>query len=191
MTLIFRLMILYIRTAFSKTLMDIHTLHTMKFRVWISDHDMFNHMTNSRYFSITDIALMNWMIETGLWRGVRKQRWIPMVVFKDASYLRSLRFPEQYRVETQLVGWSGIYIIWRHEFRSRKNELAAVVTTVGRTVAEDGNHPTADDVIERLNMNVAPSSELPDIYRMRVEQLELERAKTKSPTMGLEKKESP
>lgn len=179
MTLIFRLMVLYIRTAFSKTYMDIHTLHTMTFRVWISDHDMFNHMTNSRYFSITDIALMNWMITTGLWRGLRKQGWIPMVVFKDASYLRSLRFPQQYRVETQLLGWSGIYIVWRHEYRTKTNQLAAVVNTIGRTVAEDGNHPTADGVIERLNMDVANSPELPDIYKARLEQLELERTKSK------------
>ncbi|MEO9971275.1 MAG: acyl-CoA thioesterase [Hyphomonadaceae bacterium] len=177
MTLIFRLIILYIRTAFSKHKMDIHTLHTMKFRVWITDHDMFQHMNNSRYFSITDIALMNWMIETGLWRGLRKQDWTPMVVFKDASYLSSLRFPEAYRVETQLIGWSGSYIIWRHEYRNRKNQLAAVVNTVGRVVAADSQHPSADDVIVRLGMDVAPSPDIPPIYRARLNQLEVERGK--------------
>jgi acyl-CoA thioesterase FadM len=182
MTLIIRLMILYIRTAFSKTAMDIHARHTMKFRVWISDHDMFQHMTNTRYFSITDIALMNWMIETGLWRGLRKQDWTPMVVFKDGSYLRSLRFPEKYRVETQLIGWSGAYIVWRHEFRNGKNVLAAVTNTVGRVVASDGNHPSADQVIERLDMNVAPSPQVPAIYMARLEQLELERAKPQDGT---------
>lgn len=175
MTLIFRLMILYLRTALTKQRMDIHKLHIMKFRVWITDHDMFQHMNNSRYFSITDIALMNWMIETGLWRGLRKQDWTPMVVFKDASYLRSLRFPEAYRVETQLIGWSGIYIIWRHEYRDRKDRLAAVVNTVGRVVAADRQHPSADDVITRLKMDVAPSPKIPPIYQARLTQLEEER----------------
>ena len=175
MTLIIRLMILYIRTAFSKAYADIHARHRMNFRVWITDHDMFQHMTNTRYFAITDIVLMNWMIETGLWRGLRKQDWTPMVVFKDGSYLRSLRFPERYRVETQLVGWSGPYIVWRHEFRNRKNVLAAVTNTVGRVVAADGNHPSADGVIERLKMSVAPSPDMPAVYQARITQLELER----------------
>ena len=181
MTLIIRLMVLYIRTAFLKTAMDIHNKHIMTFRVWITDHDMFQHMTNSRYFSITDIALMNWMIATGLWRGLRKQDWTPMVVFKDGSYLRSLRFPERYRVETRLVGWSGNYIVWRHEFRNRKNVLAAITNTVGRVVAADGVHPSADDVIARLKMKVAPTSPLPELYQARIDQLEAERAMSKKP----------
>ena len=102
-----------------------------------------------------------------------------MVVFKDGSYLRSLRFPERYRVETQLIGWSGIYILWRHEFRNDKNIVAAITNTVGRVVAKDGKHPTADDVIKRLDMDVAPSPIIPPIYQARLDQLELERKDTR------------
>ncbi len=176
MNLFFRLVILFIRTRLQRGRTGFFETHTLGFRVWLTDQDMFQHMNNGRYLSIMDLALVHWMLRTGTWKGIRDQGWMPLAAYKDVSYVRMLKFPQAYAVETTLVGWQDSYIILKHDFVSG-GKLIAATTTIGRLASDKGDKPTIGRVIEALGLDGLAAPALPEAYRQRLDLLEGERAR--------------
>lgn len=180
MNLFLRLMWLFIRTRFQSGRTDVFENHTLKCRVWITDQDMFQHMNNGRYLSIMDLALVHWMLRTGTWSSIRAKEWMPLAAYKDVSYVRMMRFPQAYTVETQLVGWQDSYIILKHDFLS-KGRLVAATTTIGRLASDKGDKPTMQQVIDHIGLGQLQSPELPQPYAQRLALLEAERKRGRKP----------
>lgn len=174
MNLFFRLVILFIRTRFQRGQTGFFDTHVLGFRVWLTDQDMFQHMNNGRYLSIMDLALVHWMLRTGTWKGIRDNGWMPLAAYKDVSYVRMMKFPQAYTVETTLVGWQDSYIILKHDFVSR-GKLIAATTTIGRLASDKGDKPTIERVIESLGIDGLTSPDMSEAYRRRLDLLESER----------------
>ena len=112
------------------------------------------HMNNGRYLSITDIAVIDFMIRTGVYSGIRKRGWIPVVAHKDLSVYSMLKFPDAYEVVTQLLGWTDKYICIRYEF-IRNGKLAADSLSIGRIRGAKGSNPNIQELIETLDLNLS------------------------------------
>ena len=157
MNLFFRLIFLLARNLIAGRTIDYLDTRTLRFRVWITDQDAFQHMNNSRYMSIMDLAVIDLVMRTGVATGMRKHRLTPVVVYKDIALYRMLKFPQAYQVISRFVAWDGPYIFFEHRFE-RNGRLHARGVTIGRLVGRSGERPTVQQAIEQLGWQNVPKS---------------------------------
>jgi acyl-CoA thioesterase FadM len=118
---------------------------------------MFRHMTNSRYFSLTDVCIIDYMLQTGAWPVLEKRGWLPVVVYEDLVFKKMLRWPQAFIVRTQLLGWDANTVVIRHVFERAKD---GVVTTEGftisRFISKTGERIETARVVEALAISAPP-----------------------------------
>lgn len=182
MNLFFRLIFLIARNLVIRRPLGYLEEARLKFRVWITDQDAFQHMNNSRYISIADLAVIDLVMRTGVAAGMRRAGLAPVVVHRRISFYRMLRFPQAYEVVSRFTGWSGPYVAFRHDF-VRDGELHAECVTIGRLVGRKGERPTVQEAIEDLGWKDVPRSpELPAPVRQQIDELERERSHRRKAT---------
>ncbi len=160
MNLFLRLMVLLARTRLDGRKIGFFDETRLKFRVWITDQDAFQHMNNGRYLSITDLAVIDFLIRSGTYAGMRKLGWIPVVVHKEVSIHAMLKFPNAYEVVSHLEGWTDKYICIRHKFL-RDGKLTADSLSIGRVRGQRGSNPSVTEVIKTLNLDVDATTSPP------------------------------
>ncbi|WP_084399929.1 acyl-CoA thioesterase [Henriciella aquimarina] len=162
MNLFLRLLMTFIRARLSKETPGLFETTRIRSRVMLTDQDMFAHMTNSRYFSFSDLAIINYIVRTGCWTKLRKQGWFPVVCSESVTFARMLRAHQAFTVETRLVGWTDTYICLEHCFLRGKKETATV-RIVARFASRKKDRVLMEDVTALLGVEDA-SPELPDTY---------------------------
>ena len=178
MNLFLRLIALLIRNRFFKGPVGYLEPTRLKYRVWITDQDAFQHMNNGRYLSITDLSVIDHLMRSGILGHVRRAGMMPVVVYKDIAIYKMLRFPQKYEVETHLLGWTGPYACYRHRFL-QDGRLCAESRAIGRIVGgKKGERPTMEGLKARFGLDDVPESPpLPEPYLQAIERLETERAR--------------
>lgn len=174
MNLFFRFVIAALRARFSPRT-HINDVHVQSFRVWIGDQDMFQHMTNSRYTSFTDLAVINYLLRTGLWNAMRKRRWTPVIVYKNVRINKMLSFPQRFEVHTRIAAWVGEYALLSHDF-VRRGKTTATSLTIGRFIGGRKDRPNIDDVLAGLNLSDYDHPEPSPWFLDQIEQIETARA---------------
>jgi acyl-CoA thioesterase FadM len=156
MNLFLRILLVWLKSKFKPRKGAFDEVVT-RFRVWPTDQDMFRHMTNSRYFSLTDVCIIDYMLQTGAWPVLAKRGWLPIVVYEDLIFRKMLRWPQAFIVRTQLLGWDEANVIVRHTFEREKD---GVVTTEGftisRFISRKGERIATARVVEALAIGDAP-----------------------------------
>jgi acyl-CoA thioesterase FadM len=125
------------------------------FSVWPTDQDMFRHMTNSRYFSLTDVCIIDYMLQTRVWPILSRRGWLPIVVYEDMAFRRMLRWPQRFLVRTRLAGWDEARVILTHVFVRADGETTAEGVTISRFVARGGERIDTARVVEALGITAA------------------------------------
>ncbi len=175
MNLFLRLLILLIRNRLSGRAVGYLEPTVLKYRVWITDQDAFRHMNNGRYLSITDLSVIDHLMRSGILGHVRKAGMMPVVVYKDITIHKMLRFPQRYEVHTRLLGWTGHYACYEHNFMA-DGRLAARSIAIGRIVGGRGVRPTLQELIGQFALDDVPESPpLPDECLEPIARLESER----------------
>jgi len=179
MNLFFRLMIVLMRARFDGRKVAFDGTSRLTYRVWITDQDAFMHMNNSRYLSLTDLAVIDFLIRTGVYGGMRKRGWAPVVVHKALNIHRMMKFPQKFDVTTRMIGWTGSYICMHHEFVS-DGVVTADMLSIGRVAARKRPHPTAQDIIDTLDLDIHESPPLPAHAVETIKRLEAVREDSRS-----------
>jgi acyl-CoA thioesterase FadM len=86
------------------------------FRVWCTDLDVFRHMNNGIYLMVMDLARMDLMVRSGMWRKIRAQGWYPVVVAETVQFRRSLNLFERFEIETRVLGGDDKAIVLEQQF---------------------------------------------------------------------------
>lgn len=184
MNLFLRLMILLVTNRFFRGGVGYLEPTRLKYRVWITDQDAFQHMNNGRYLSITDLSVIDHLMRSGILKPVRKAGMMPVVVYKDITIHKMLRFPQKYEVETQLLGWTGPYACYRHRFL-QGDRLCAESRAIGRIVGSRGERPSLQELIDEFSLTDVPRSPaLPAEYSDAIERLEEQRRRIKQTTIN-------
>lgn len=136
MNLFFRLVRIFLSAIFSKKDGGITDIYRLKFSVWLTDQDMFAHMTNSRYFSFADLGTINFIIRSGCWGTMRKRGWIPVILSEKVTISKMLKFPQAFEVETQITCWDETYVGLVHHF-TRNGKRHASVNALARFASTD------------------------------------------------------
>lgn len=136
MNLFFRLVGVFLSAIFSKKNGQITDYYKLKFSVWLTDQDMFAHLTNSRYFSFSDLGTINFIVRSGCWGTMRKRGWIPVILSEKVVISKMLKFPQKFELETQVTCWDDTYVCLQHKFM-RKGRQHAEVNVLARFASTD------------------------------------------------------
>ncbi|WP_300378982.1 acyl-CoA thioesterase [Henriciella sp.] len=175
MNLFLRLLMTFLRARLSRERPGLFDITRIRSRVMLTDQDMFAHMTNSRYFSFSDLAIINYIIRTGCWKKLRKQGWFPVVCSETVVFSRMLRAHQAFEIETHLVGWTSTYICLEHRF-TRKNKETARVRIVARFASRRQERVSMDDITRLLDVETA-SPPLDEAYQGMIADVEAARAR--------------
>ncbi len=144
----------FIRASLSKQRVSVFATTRIRSRVMITDQDMFAHMTNSRYFSFSDLGVINYIVRTGAWPKLRKKGWFPVVCAESVVFTKMLRSPQGFEVQTRLAGWDDTYICLRHDF-IRDEQTTATVRIVARFASRKRQKVVMSDVTSLLDIDAA------------------------------------
>ena len=136
--------------------------HVIRSAVWLGDQDPMGHMTNSRYSSFTDLAIMNYMGRTGALMAFRRRGWLPVIQYESFYYLRMLRFPQKFEVHTRLVGWEDTQMVFHHRFISG-DRTHAESFMIARLTGRKKTRVTAEMAMEALGVSLQSPPIGPDV----------------------------
>ena len=158
MSLLIRLLLLLITSRGRSRLQVLDTCVT-PFRVWLNDLDVLLHMNNGRYFTILDLARVDLMMRSGLWRQLKAQGWYPVVTLETMRFHRSLELGDRYNVQTRVIGWDEKHIFIEQGF-VRDDVRVALAVVRARFLKRSGGVVTTAELLE-LSEITQPSPGLP------------------------------
>ncbi|CRM84497.1 hypothetical protein [Pseudomonas sp. 35 E 8] len=142
MNLWFRLLFMLSRRPWRK---PVHGLATtvVRMRVWPLDLDINRHVTNGRYFSLADVARMDFVLRTGAFRVALRNKALPIVGDTWGKFRRELKLFDVFEVHTRMLGWDHKWSLMEHRF-VRKGRVVGVVVMRGLFRSAKGTLPPAD-----------------------------------------------
>ena len=150
MNLFFRLLGIFLRSFFAGKHVGLLDQTVLRFRVWITDQDMFMHMTNSRYLSFGDLGTINYILRTGSWSQLRKRGWFPVICGQTMVISRMLSFPQKFELRSRVTGWDDSYVGLLHEFYA-KGRKTAEVKVVAKFASTDRTPVTPAQMVELID----------------------------------------
>jgi acyl-CoA thioesterase FadM len=170
MNLFFRFLRVFLPAYFARVKTGLLDVHFVRSAVWLGDQDPMGHMTNSRYSSFTDLGMMNFMGRTGALKIFRKRGWLPIVQYESFNYIRMLRYPQKFELQTRLVGWQDSFICFDHRFVFQ-GEARTTGRMVTRLHGKGRARITARDAMDALGVNYE-SPPLDDAFQRIVAELQ-------------------
>lgn len=158
MSLLIRLLLVVLT---SRRRSRLHVLDTCvtPFRVWLNDLDVLLHMNNGRYFTILDLARVDLMMRSGLWRQLKTRGWYPVVTLETMRFHRSLELGNRYNVQTRVIGWDEKHIFIEQGF-VRDDVQVALAVVRARFLKRSGGTVTTAELLQLAEIT-QPSPELP------------------------------
>ena len=170
MNLFFRRLWVILMATFVTKNAPLDQVFTRTYRVWLTDQDMFMHMTNSRYLSFSDLARLNLLIRTGMLGALRKNKWTLEICAQTRTITRMLKTPNAFQMSCEIEAWSDKYIAFNHEF-TRRGRTHAAVNTLMRVTDDQGQEVAPQRLIDSLRWDQA-SPDLPDTFSGLAQELE-------------------
>ena len=155
MNLLFRLLWVMLRATLSAKHSPIMTPANLQFRVWLTDQDMFLHMTNSRYLSFSDLGRMDLFIRSGFRGVVKNEQWSTEICGQTMTINRMLKAPKLFTLETQLHGWDDQFLVIGQRFMRNGKNHAGVVTLL-ELHDRSGTFVPPQSLIDQIEPGVAP-----------------------------------
>ena len=162
MNLLFRLILVMIRARFGAGHNPITAPAQVNFRVWLTDQDMFLHMTNSRYLSFSDLGRVDLFIRLGLRKLLKANRWRAEICGQTMTINRMLKAPKSFALETQIHGWDDRFLVLGQRFLRNGRNHAGVVTLLAITDSS-GNPVSPQSLFDQIEPGVQ-SPELPQTF---------------------------
>jgi acyl-CoA thioesterase FadM len=96
------------------------------FRVLPHDIDINLHLNNGRYLQLIDVGRAEWLVRTGIWAVIRRNRWRPILGSVAVQYHRELRLWDVGNIETRLLGWDSRWTYLEHRVTGNSGRPVAL-----------------------------------------------------------------
>jgi acyl-CoA thioesterase FadM len=159
MNLFFRLIYTYLFSRFRSRVGVMDECRT-PYRVWPTDCDVLRHVNNGVYFSMQDLARIDYMIRIGAAQKISAAGWYPVVVGEKMRFKKSLAPFQKFEIGTRLMAWDEKYIYLEHRFY-RGSEVMAWGCIRARFIKKTGGLVTPAEMIQLLGITV-PAPTPPD-----------------------------
>ncbi|MEO6942152.1 MAG: acyl-CoA thioesterase [Terrimesophilobacter sp.] len=127
-----------------------------RFRVLPTDLDMYGHMNNGRYLSISDIGRFDLLRRSGLWPRMRKLGWYPVVASSTITYRKSLEPWQRFVIESRFLGVNERDVYLEQRFVAA-GEIYARQFIRGRFLMKSGGHVPMDELVALLGARELPT----------------------------------
>ncbi len=151
MNLYLRLLFIFIVAKFKKRVSLFEEIKTSH-RVFPNDLDLFGHMNNGRYFTVTDIARIDMLIRSGLWQELKKRKIIGVNAGQTVQFRKPLRPFQKYEIITKTIGWDNKHFYVENRFVSKKGVHALVLIRV-RVMGIGKEKPTPAEILRHIYSN--------------------------------------
>jgi acyl-CoA thioesterase FadM len=140
-----------IRGFFSRKI-KFNDIDTVQMRVWPQDLDLNFHLNNGVFLSLMDIGRTRYVIRSGFAKAALKYGWgLGVVGGVNITYLKSLGLFQKFTLVTKFAGHCNGWYYIEQRYESRGKLVAAALVKV--TFLRDGKRVTADEVIDRMNVD--------------------------------------
>ena len=96
-------------------------------RVWPFDLDINRHVTNGRYFSMADIARMDFLFRSGGYKVALEHKALPIVGDNWGKFRKELKPFQKFEIHTRMLGWDEKWIFVQHDFKRQGRILGSVI----------------------------------------------------------------
>lgn len=162
MNLLFRLIWVMLRARFGTRHESITDPARLNFRVWLTDQDMFLHMTNSRYLSFSDLGRMDLFIRSGARKLIKSNDWRLTICGQTMTINRMLKAPKPFTLETQILGWDDRFLVLGQTFLRNGKNHARVVTLL-ELLDNAGNAAAPQVLIDQIAPGLVSPELSPDL----------------------------
>ena len=131
MSLILRLLWLFLSQVRGTRITEPGTVSRVSSRTLPNDLDLNLHVNNGRLMTFIDFGRLAWLQRTGMLAIGYRKRGIPLVGDVSARYLKPLCAFERFTIETRLLGWSGRWAYFEHRLIRSDGQLAVLVADRG------------------------------------------------------------
>lgn len=122
---------------------------------WPNDLDLFGHINNGRYFTITDYVRIGCLIRAGIWKNLRRRKIFPLMAGETAQFRRPLRLFQKYQIKTRTVGWDERFLYVEHRFVTQKGVHAVLLVKVV-FVSSDKSQPSPAEILKSVQDEPIP-----------------------------------
>ncbi len=151
MNLYFRLLRLIVQSFFMrKTGPDAKTF--LRFRVWPHDIDINGHLTNARYLSFMDLGRTFYTVQTGIFKQIIRNRWLPVANAVEITFIRELKPFTLFDLETRLLCWDKKY--WYFEQRFMVNGALHAIAHIRGVFIRAGRVVNPQTVMHSLDNTI-------------------------------------
>ena len=158
MNLLFRLLWVLLRARFAPRHTPVTAPSVLKYRVWLTDQDMFLHMTNSRYLSFSDLGRINLFTRAGLSKVLKAKGWKTEICGQSMTINRMLKAPKRFLLQTQIHGWDDTFLVLGQRFLRNARNHAGVVTLLALK-DKNGASVAPQDLLNQIE----PGVQSPDL----------------------------
>ncbi len=125
MNLLFRLLVVLLRSMPRRGTVGVLDVTTLRLRVWPTDLDLNVHLNNGRYLSIMDLGRIDLILRVGLLGRMVRDGIRPVVGSVQIVYRRSLAPFQAFDLTTQLIGWDEKWTYLRQQFHDDSGAVCA------------------------------------------------------------------
>jgi acyl-CoA thioesterase FadM len=161
--LFFRRLWVYLRAQLSTKQEPLTDPYSLIFRVWLTDQDMFLHMTNSRYLSFSDLARLNMLIRTGIGRAMKANGWSLNAVAQTRTIARMLKSPQTFEIVCQIEAWDDQHLAICHRLQ-RNGKIHAELRALMQLHDPSGAIVSTDALLTVIG-HETPSEDMPANFR--------------------------
>lgn len=158
MNLFFRLLYVYLFSRYRQKQSILEECIT-PFRVGLTDLDILRHMNNGVYFSLQDLARVDYMIRAGAAKEISRRGWYPVVASEMIRFRRSLKLFQSFEIRTRLIAWDEKSLYLEHKFTSRDNVIAVGMIRA-RFLSKKGGTVSPQQIFEAVGFKT-PSPAFP------------------------------
>ena len=166
MNLIFRLIYTFLFSRFRSSVSAMEECLT-PYRCWPTDLDVLRHINNGVYFSMQDLARVDYMIRMGAMPKLNANGWYPVVVSERMRFKKSIKPFQKFDISTKLAYWDEKYTYIEHKFMVNGEDVAFGMIRA-RFLKKSGGLVTTEELINLLGVD-APRPQLPNHLKAWIE----------------------
>lgn len=93
-----------------------------------SDLDVYlTHMNNARYLREVDLARIEFLFRTGLWRELRRRGGLIFTIANSVRYRKFVRTFSRYEIRTRIVYWDDVSLFFEYRFVTRADGFVRAI----------------------------------------------------------------
>jgi len=112
-----------------------------------SDLDVYlSHMNNARYLREIDLARIEFLLRTGVWRELRRRGGLMFTIANSVRYRKFVRTFQRYEIRTRIVYWDDVSVFFEHRFVSKADQFVRAIVYNRQRVVDCG----ADELLRAV-----------------------------------------